>query len=170
MSVTTERNIDEGVETVTVPLNDIWERYLKRIEEKTEGKEEKFVLYFGWRSGTPLKLVHPLRCGGVETERNIDIGEYEFSEKNGVIDGLATFTRSDGEKCYENWKDGEKCNSELHTDLPESLSAKLTLKEFEEKYLNEPDRVTREKIKEELAKKVQEELDKHDDYFPTDQT
>ena len=46
--------------------------------------------------------------------------------------GTDNITRSDGEKCYENWKDGKKCNSELHTDLPESLSAKLTLKEFEE--------------------------------------
>ena len=145
-----------------------WERYLKRIEEKTEGKEEKFVLYFGWRSGTPLKLVHPLRCGGVETERNIDIGEYEFELKNGIPDGLGTFTRSDGEKCYENWKDGKKCNSELHTDLPESLSAKLTLKEFEETILNEPEHW--EEDPEESARKVQEELDKHDDYFPTDQT
>ena len=183
MSVTTERNIDEGVETVTVPLNDIWERYLKRIEEKTEGKEEKFVLYFGWRSGTPLKLVHPLRCGGVETERNIDIGEYEFSEKNGVIDGLATFTRSDGEKCYENWKDGkiverrpiEFKKDELHTYLPESpesLSARVTLKEFEKIILNDTDEEIKE-IKEnteESARKLQEELDKHDDCFPTDQT
>ena len=59
-------------------------------------------------------------------------------------------SRSDGEKCYENWKDGKKCNSELHTDLPESLSAKLTLKEFEETCSNEPDRVD---LPERLSKK-----------------
>ena len=39
---------------------------------------------------------------------------------------------------------------ELHTDLPESLSAKLTLKEFGETCSNEPDRVD---LPERLSKK-----------------
>ena len=97
------------------------------------------------------------------------VGEYEFELKNGIPDGLGTFTRSDGEKCYENWKDGKIVEGELHTDLPESLSAKLTLKEFEEIILNGTDEEIKENT-EESARKLQEELDKHDDYFPTDQT
>jgi hypothetical protein len=126
------------------------------------------IHFLGFRNGYPIYTDQ--KWEGLETEYNKDIGEYEFELKNGIPDGLGTFTRSDGEKCYENWKDGKKCNSELHTDLPESLSAKLTLKEFEETWINMPDMFDSKENTEESARKVQEELDKHDDDFPTDQT
>ena len=141
------------------------ETNFSRLFDPTE-KEKKCVLYLGFRYGKPVWS--DKKWEGLETEYNKDIGEYEFELKNGIPDGLATFTRSDGEKCYENWKDGKKCNSELHTDLPESLSAKLTLKEFEETCSNEPDRVD---LPERLSKKNPQDtgLDEFDFYFPTGQ-
>ena len=138
--------------------------------------KEKTVLHLlGFRYGYPMSPEQ--KWEGLETEYNKDIGEYEFELKNGIPDGLATFTRSDGEKCYENWKDGkiverrpiEFKKDELHTYLPESLSARVTLKEFEKIILNDTDEEIKENT-EESARKLQEELDKHDDCFPTDQT